>query len=499
MSFLRQNLTAIFWTAGVIAFLVLMWVVFVAPVQQKVDTKLVAIAHPADGVTFVATLDSNHVRPNSNQPVHLELLREVLYAPKTIEVCPAFPQQHDEHCSPWPARNGHFDQSMTLWVNTPSGSIAQMLLLTIRTNDGGDAANSGAAKSEGAGGKHGKAAKGNARTNAAAVSKPDASPQGRSAARAFQETILRIGPIHVEDRVWPDDLLRWFARIKGITRDFTLPIVVILLGVWFSKRASFRAEEDQVRRMLLTKVQDLTKSYYIHIVRHARYGVSTMTKRNLDEALFHLFSLLLFNSRLSEEEGGVFFTNLAAEQIYATSIGMILDEVRTQMGGEPKFRAALDAFANLRSASAPTPQPSGGSSQAAGSTASVRPVIPVPRLADFLNNKPNLPQLQVEKLFISVADILRTVTSYELDAPLYEHWYGQKRVIDLPQHFPTEQEFMQMTAEKQNAWTTLVESARLWVGDKPNSKELLAKLPRIQQMPDGSRQWLAVEVSSMSH
>jgi hypothetical protein len=215
--------------------------------------------------------------------------------------------------------------------------------------------------------------------------------------------------------------------------------------------------------------------------------------------------VLLFNYRLKEQEGAVFFSSLAGETVYARCISFLVGEVRTALGGEQGYRHALDDFGNLRKPPAPqsatgstppgastpsgpapsgplsapvqTPAPSRSATpaQATGDGADVWP--PAPRLSDFLDVKFPAFQLTVDPVLISMLGFLIAVTSYEYDAPLYEHWYRLPGKVNLDQNsFPTVAELRKMPPEKQNAWNSLVEESRQWLADKPNGDRYLRAL-----------------------
>ena len=243
-----------------------------------------------------------------------------------------------------------------------------------------------------------------------------------------------MGPLHVENfGIRAEKILRAVSRVRSIAKDLTLPIVIPLLGVWFARRASYRAEQDEVRRLILSKVQRLTKDFYTHIVHHARYSISALKAGNDDQLSYHLLGLLMFNSRLKDDQGGVFFTSLQAERIYGVAIGIILEKVRTQLGGEILFRDALDKFSNLRSGS--------------DSGRRVSRTLLAPRLADYLKNPPATFAVPREPVFVSTLDLLLTVTDSEFDAPLYEHWYKVPKTIEFLEPFPSTEDLSKIPAE----------------------------------------------------
>jgi hypothetical protein len=271
MSFIAGYRKVIISIAAVLAMGVFLFYVFTVPTQQKTQREVIALSHPMKGVTFVASLGNNRIEPETNQKLHMELLQEAATLPATIEVCADLPGK-EAVCHTWPSHDGQLDPSMDLQVQAKAGALSQILTVTIKASHW-----------------------------------PADSKTAKPLPGAFQRSILRVGPLHIERfSAGTDKFLRGLARLRGLLKDITLPILIPLVGIYFARRASRRAEQDEVRRLLLSKVQGLTKSFYTHLVHHARYAIASLNKGPSDEATFHLLSLLLFNSQLKDEEGGVF-------------------------------------------------------------------------------------------------------------------------------------------------------------------------------------------------
>jgi hypothetical protein len=409
---------------GVLALFTLMEIVRRAPARPQTERKVIAISHPAAGVTFVASLDSNRISPDSTQTLHLEMLREADYRPGKIEVCAKFPgsrdaDSKDDTCTSWPSRNGIF-LPLEIPVQPPSEPESQFLTVTI---------------------------------------KADPYPVPHSKLLPFQESVLRLGPLRVERYSPAAD--KFFARLKSLAKDFSWPIVVVAVGAWFTNRAGRRAEQDEVRRVLLSKVQGLTKRFYTHLVYHARNASSNIEKGDALTSSFHLFSLLTFNARIKLEEGGVFFTNLDGENVYRCAIAIVFGAVRDQRSGEAQFRSELDAFARLDPAHKP------------GSDS-----IPAPRPADYLKHPPAVLTIPIgSSLFRPALDILRIVTEYENDAPLYEYWYKKTREIQFSDKELERVNSIGPAEANDETWQELLTSMRRWLEAKPNTSKLIKKLP----------------------
>ena len=73
--YIRRYRALIGWLGAVAFLYVLIWIVYTAPTRQTLVRRVVAISHPVPGVTFVASLDSNRMAPNSDHNLHLELIR----------------------------------------------------------------------------------------------------------------------------------------------------------------------------------------------------------------------------------------------------------------------------------------------------------------------------------------------------------------------------------------------------------------------------------------
>lgn len=402
----------------------LFFVLYRVPTQLKLQKEVVAIAHPAHDFTLVAKVPSNRLLPDTVQPIHVEMLgRSGTPAPDGLRVCVEMPGTASA-CQDWPKQNKVLRTSMDIDVCPSIGVLSQMITLTVRA------------------------------TSWPRTSKP---------AEQFDLSILRLGPMHVETfSVTTDRHLRTLTRLRGILKDLTLPILIPLVGFLFARESSRRAEKEEVRKILLTKVQGLTKKFYLHLAYHARYAINSLQDGAGQEGTYHLLCLLLVNSRLKDQEGGVFFRNGSAEEIYRDGISLIVDEVRTQLGGETAFRAVLDKMVTLSDPSGKKP----------------------PRLVEYLAHPPTATLVQSRNFLLEALNLLQAVTAYELDAPLYEHWYEEPGRVRFETaasklHFPGQHDRSSMSPRREKAWLSLLGQTRLWLKHKPGSDEYLKKLQKV--------------------
>jgi len=465
------------------------WLVLILPSNPHAERSLVAVSHPMNGVTFVARLETNRLSPDQPHSMHLELLSPTTYTPASLKVCADLPGESPV-CQDWPVENGQLAHNMDLTFTPGAQTLSEFLTVTILASRYPPP-------------NTGKPA-------------PHASSAMGSGMMTFEENILRLGPLRVEEHsAATDALLRFLERARGILKDITLPLLIPLLGIYFARQASRKAEQDEVRRALLGKVQGLTKQFYTHLVHHARDAITALNAKKFDEATYNLLGVPLFNYRLKEQEGAVFFSSLSGEHVYAGCISFLVGHMRELLGGEQAYRGTLDAFGNLRKPPTPpattgitaipappapgptppapgviapppgsAPAPAVAVTPAAIGTNATEAMTPPPRLADFLNAKfATLPKLTADPVLISTLDFLVAVTSYEYDAPLYEHWYRLPGKVVFEERFPTIAELNNLPKSpdtKRKAWKSLLKESRLWLADKSSDQDYLKALPRFE-------------------
>ncbi|WP_156994078.1 hypothetical protein [Terriglobus sp. TAA 43] len=455
--------------SGSIVLLTLLFLVAVlclAPSQIAVQRKPIAISHPQKNVTLVASLDSDRMEPRENVLLHVKMLSDVR-KPMHLEVCSELPNTvQTTKCIYWTPRN----VSSTLNLPVSAGEDVGTEKMTI--------------------------------TVTALTSK-------KTSGLGFHQTILALGPLRVEDS-YPELGWMWPAarRMRVTLKDLGVPILVAILGGWFtwmanrraektSKLTSQRTEENEVRRSQFAKMQKMTQNYYTHIVGHARLAVANLKASGTDaekeaaaeRAKFHLLGLLLYNSRLLEKEGGVFFTDLDAEEVYRNAIDLIFEQIRTNLGGEQTFRPALrklsDGAVERTKGSAPNPDTdySGAS----------------PRFADYLaiQNDADITAWALpaanspeRNRLISALEILKAATSYEYDEPLYEHWYRKPKAVEYIE-LPKLDDIAKLPDDRRRVWHDLLGNLKKWFqrggkemdrsdsGPAEPSEEMLNELERI--------------------
>lgn len=397
----QRNIVFFSGSIGLLILLLLFVLLCIAPSPIRVQQKPIAISHPQKGVAFVASLDSDHLEPGDQVSLHLKVLSDIP-APMDLEVCSELPDTvQPTKCKSWTPDSA----STTLDLPVTAGQNAGTERMTVTVT---------------------------------ALASSKASGPG------FHQTILTLGPLRVEKTLhtlgwmWP-----YVRKIQATLKDLGVPILVAILGAWFtwtanrraeknSKLASRRAEENEVRRSQFAKMQKMTQNYYTHIVGHARNAVTYLKSDETDadqRAKFHLLGLLLYNARLAETEGGVFFTNLDAETVYRNAIYLIFERITKDLGGEKTFRAALKELLEKAVTRAKGSSPNPNTDYSATS----------PRFADFLEIEKDacitgwaLPAAKSadRNLLICALGFLKAATSYEYDEPLYDHWYRKPKNVE---------------------------------------------------------------------
>jgi len=441
----QRNIVLISGSIVLLTLLFLVAVLCLAPSQIAVQRKPIAISHPQKNVTLVASLDSDRMEPRENVLLHVKVLSDIR-KPMHLEVCSELPNTvQTTKCIYWTPRNASTTLNLPVSAGEDVGTEKMTITVTALTSK----------KTSGLG---------------------------------FHQTILALGPLRVEDS-YPELGWMWPAarRMRVTLKDLGVPILVAILGGWFtwmanrraeknSKLTSQRTEENEVRRSQFAKMQTMTQNYYTHIVGHARNAVTNLKfsgtpaeeKAAEEEAKFYLLALLLYNSRLLEKEGGVFFTDLNAEEVYRNAIDLIFVQIVANLGGEQIFRPALrklsDKAIERTKGSAPNPNIdySGAS----------------PRLADYLAIQNDadiaawvLPPANDHKrnLLICALEILKAATSYEYDEPLYEHWYRKPKPVEYIE-LPKLADIASLPDDRHRVWHDLLENLKEWF--KRGGKEM---------------------------
>ena len=427
----------------VIAFFVVLAFLWLIPHSPDTQQKLVAISHPAKGLTFVASLPDSLVRfnPSSQETenqVHLEFLSTAPVGAFTLNACAELPGT-SAHCEDW-AIAGNNSLDLKIGSQQESSGESEWLSNLVRGLRGN---------------------KPRKITVTLRASPADKLP--------FRQAILTLSPVYVEVDSFSSRSGFALRRFRQLLGDLSLPILATILGFFFSRQASRRAEENEVRRHLLDKVQEMTSKYYTHLVHHARYAIAYLKKADgtsdtINNAKFHLLALLLYNARLKNEEGAVFFSDLNAEQVYQKAIAFIFEQIRNDLGGESSFRAALASLQQAADEREPNPSEE-------------EPQRTAPQYKDFLAvletegnarlsevaNWRILDESSAEgRLLVSALDFLKAVTSYEFDAPLYEHWYKQPGKIEF-QNIPATKDLL---GDKKKQWKDLMTCFEQWARSK---------------------------------
>ncbi|HTB95572.1 MAG TPA: hypothetical protein VK716_01070 [Terracidiphilus sp.] len=323
-----------FWGYYVLAAAVLLFVLYVYPSNEKdVGWPLVAEAHPAPGASVVATLKNNQlhgvdeavvtVQASSNPDTQIENMKVCADAPE-FRVDPEDGARHrcvpvivfdkgDVAEKPVPAELDLIPRAT--WGNTK-------ILLTVSW--------------------------------VRWVEKPGPPVSGKNKApeptncvktpgqcQPLEESgALTLGPVNLG----VNRMTRFASRLSSFLKDLTLPIILIFLANWLTGKASVHEEERQIAHILLPKVMRLAGRFYLPMAHSAGAFIkkSTDRKKNAQELIFYLLSFFQVARALKEKEGGVFFVDMAAEQIFMIANNLIRAQLVTALNGEKEFMKCLD-------------------------------------------------------------------------------------------------------------------------------------------------------------
>jgi hypothetical protein len=221
-----------------------------------------------------------------------------------------------------------------------------------------------------------------------------------------EEVLLPVGPVQLDLNRWQ----RFTQRCVKLAKDFALPVLVLLVGYLFSRATSKREEANQIAQILLPKVMRMAGHYYLPMTWHAGKTVAGLkaTPPNTNELTFYMLSFHLVSRKLKEAEGGVFFKNLTAEEIFAVGIQILRADLVLAAGGEKALAKALDdleAWTTAKRWPRLAEQP-------AAKTATWL------MLESWIGGVTGDPLLVLLYLYDRLASVLR----YESNAP-YENWY----------------------------------------------------------------------------
>jgi len=187
-------------------------------------------------------------------------------------------------------------------------------------------------------------------------------------------------------------------------------------------------EEKQISHILLPKVMRLAGNYYLPLTLHASKFVlvSTDGRTSCEELAFYMFSFFHVARALKEKEGGVFFKEMAAEQMFKITNNTIRWFVVTTVGGEKQFNECLDHME--------TWLPPG---ERRWPRLSERPAEVPQGWTDLERALVSLDQAKFEAIRY-LFNVLAETMHFESNAP-YVHWYNNseaENVFSLAQRIP---------------------------------------------------------------
>jgi len=331
--------------------------------EKAVSRSVLAVAHPGPGASLVATLKSNKLDGSPDEAISFEATTPLGVRIDNMTVCassPEFTAEPESGCVSVKV----FPKSDVSATRTPAvihlhptrSSGSSKVLITAswvrylpRTQPaGGTKVKSG----------------GPAKTC-------DDDPA--SCYPVAEKMAMTVGPVNLGI----NKLTRFAGRLARFLKDLTLPIILIVLANWLSREATERdrkreaseklvreekaekekhdeehrrvaerkqEEQKQIAHILLPKVMRLSGHYYLPIVSNLTWflRVSATTPQNCGELIFYLLSVFHVARSLKEKEGGVFFKDMAAEQLFSITNNVVRGLLVQACGGEKDYMSILD-------------------------------------------------------------------------------------------------------------------------------------------------------------
>jgi len=357
------------WPRYVAASVAVVLVLYFFPSEQKaVSRSVLAVAKPAPGSSLVATLQTNALQGSHDELIAFEAARDLATRIEDMQVCvsaPEFSSDPASGCIPVQVVNKadlaspRVPAIVRLTPNRSSGTVK--ILITAKWNRYVPRPPQPASA--------GKVA-------AKADQKPlpvNCAADSSSCIPLAEKVSMTLGPVNLGI----DKLSRFGSRLSRFLKDLTLPIILILLANWLTREAAERdrrrdekekelrdqkketedqeedkrrkaereqEEEKQISHILLPKVMRLSGNYYLPMTLHASkfVQVSTFDRAGSHDLTFYIFSFFHVSRSLREKEGGVFFKEMAAEQMFKIANNTVRSFVVDAVGGEVQFTDCLN-------------------------------------------------------------------------------------------------------------------------------------------------------------
>jgi hypothetical protein len=366
---------------GALAIAVLLVLFFFPSDEKAVSRPLLAIARPAPGASLAATLQSNMLRDSRGDTITFEAAADPGTRIDHMVACvqaPGFTSDPASGCVPVTVYNKADIASQptpaTLHLTPVKTSGSVLILVTaswvrlapVRVAPRAQQAGTGATAA-------GPPAIGTAATGNPPPNPPACDSTPAACSLIAEKVALSLGPVDLGI----DRLIRFGGRFSRFLKDLTLPIILIVLANWLTsvsaerdrKREASEAalreekerkqeqeeerqrrlereqeEEKQIAHILLPKVMRLAGHFYLPLTLNAINFVnpSGPGRGSAEELSFCLCSFFLVARSLKEKEGGVFFKDMAAEQMFALANNIIRGLVVSAVGDENQFTACLD-------------------------------------------------------------------------------------------------------------------------------------------------------------
>lgn len=315
--------------------LVVACVLFIYPLQDKtVVQPVVTVAKPVPGLSLVAKLKSNELHEPEKAILTIEASSDPGVLVENMQVCISSPEfaistanEPNTYCpqvfvfNKSDIRSRPTPTEIELIPNKSSGSAKLLVTASwVRYVP-----------------PVGTLVPGQDQPGAMSKSCADA-PQSCSQVR--EQAVMTLGPVNLGI----NKLAAFGSRFWSFVKELTLPIILIILANRFTRKASAQEEEKQIALILLPKVMRLTGRFYLPMAHSASKFVQRSKEkgRNAEELTFYLLSFLNISRALKEQEGGVFFKDLTAEQIFGIANNVIRALVLEALTGEKQLMELLD-------------------------------------------------------------------------------------------------------------------------------------------------------------
>lgn len=272
---------------------------------------------------------------------------------------------------------------------------------------------------------------------------------------AHETRSATVGPVTIDSPFGATHWARLGGRVAQLLRDLTLPLLLYWLGTRFTKeqtqqeeqnrdaaeaRATRRHEDEkklehsrqdaqkkreedqQVKQLLLSEVLGLAQKYYMPIITNASLALNEEKKidehqasASVEKTLYALLKLLKHFDAFRQEKGGMFLQSMPAEYLVSHAWELLKEMLHDVFTEELVYDAIgrqnlLDTFVQFK-----------------GQTAEFSRTLN--QLKQWITSGEPGTTTGRGKMgdFSGVLDVIQAVLRYEINRPLWEHWYAEEK------------------------------------------------------------------------